>query len=148
MKRAIRYKTECGGGASRKGSSLPCIVFGGGDCFSAMVFARRLKKHVHVSLAWDWRHTAALVFWLESVSSVCGRTTYFALGQSRQSRPGAGKISMQRAGPRTPRAEIASGVEPSRGDANQAAFGSALTAQCSATALRALPNIGPVLVFG
>ena len=93
----------------------PCFVFGGGDCFSAMVFARRLKKHVHVSLAWDWRHTAALVFGLESVSSVCGRTTYFALGQSRQNRPGAGKISMRRAGPRTPRAEIALGAEPSQG---------------------------------
>ena len=55
---------------------------------------------------------------------------------------------MQRAGPRTPRAEIALGLEPSRGDANRAAFGSALTAQFSATALRALPKIGPVLVFG
>ncbi len=40
----------------------------------------------------DWRYTTTRGFQLESVSSVCGRTTYFALGQSRQSRPGAGKF--------------------------------------------------------
>ena len=40
---------------------------------------------------------------LESISSVCGRTTYFALGQSRQSRPEASQIfHAAKAGPRTP----------------------------------------------
>ena len=54
-------------------------------------------------LMWDWRHTTALFSRLESVSSVCGRTTYFALGQSRQSRPGASQnFHVTKAGPRTP----------------------------------------------
>ncbi len=49
------------------------------------------------------RHTSALVFQLESVSSVCGRTTYFALGQSRQNRPEASQnFHVTKAGPRTP----------------------------------------------
>ena len=49
------------------------------------------------------RHTSALVFQLESVSSVCGRTTYFPLGQSRQNRPGASQnFHVTKAGPRTP----------------------------------------------
>ena len=40
---------------------------------------------------------------LESISSVCGRTTHFALGQSGQSRPGASQIfHAAKAGPRTP----------------------------------------------
>ena len=59
-----------------------------------------IKSQPHLEF---WRHTTVRGFQLESVSSVCGRTTYFALGQSRQSRPGASQIfHVTKAGPRTP----------------------------------------------
>ena len=39
---------------------------------------------------------------LVSVSCVCGRTSSFPAGERNQRLPGAGEVSMRRAGPRTP----------------------------------------------
>ena len=45
---------------------------------------------------------AGFKVWLEGVSCVCGRTSSFPAGERNQRLPGAGKVSMRRAGPRTP----------------------------------------------
>ena len=95
----------------------------------------------------DWRYTTTRGCQLESVSPVCGRTTYFALGQSRQSRPGAGKFpcGVPAPGPLVPK--FAPGSGPSQGDTTRIAFGSALTALFSTVALCAQLKIRPVLRF-
>ena len=50
---------------------------------------------------------AGLKVWLEGVSCVCGRTSSFPAGERNQRLPGAGEVSMRRAGPRTPRMQAA-----------------------------------------
>ena len=57
---------------------------------------------------------------LEGVSCVCGRTSSFPAGERNQRLPGAGEVSMRRAGPRTPLRQIscvggASQGRPGRG---------------------------------
>ena len=58
--------------------------------------------------------------WLEGVSCVSGRTSSFPAGERNQRLPGAGEVSMRRAGPRTPLRQIscvggASQGRPGRG---------------------------------
>ena len=43
---------------------------------------------------------------LEGVSHVCGRASSFPAGERNQRLPGAGEVSMRRAGPRTPLRQI------------------------------------------
>ena len=63
------------------------------SCFISLLYAK-----TPYPLLKTWRFSAV---W--SISSVCGRTKCFALGQSRQSRPGASPIfHAAKAGPRTP----------------------------------------------
>ena len=45
---------------------------------------------------------AGFKVWLEGVSCVSGRTSSFPAGERNQRLPGAGEVSMRRAGPRTP----------------------------------------------
>ena len=57
---------------------------------------------------------------LEGVSHVCGRASSFPAGERNQRLPGAGEVSMRRAGPRTPLRQIscvggASQGRPGRG---------------------------------
>ena len=65
---------------------------------------------------------------LEGVSCVCGRTSSFPAGERNQRLPGAGEVSMRRAGPRTPSDKYLVSVEPRRGAPDGVPFGSALTA--------------------
>ena len=46
---------------------------------------------------------AGFKVWLEGISCVSGRTSSFPAGERNQRLPGAGEVSMRRAGPRTPR---------------------------------------------
>ena len=52
------------------------------------------------------RHTGRRKMRLEGVSCVCGRTSSFPAGERNQRLPGAGEVSMRRAGPRTPLRQI------------------------------------------
>ena len=65
---------------------------------------------------------------LGGVSCVCGRTSSFPAGERNQRLPGAGEVSMRRAGPRTPLMQAACVGGASRGRPKQYPSGSALTA--------------------
>ena len=71
---------------------------------------------------------AGFKVWLEGVSCVCGRTSSFPAGERNQRLPGAGEVSMRRAGPRTPLRQISCVGGASQGRPKQYPSGSALTA--------------------
>ena len=65
---------------------------------------------------------------LEGVSHVCGRASSFPAGERNQRLPGAGKVSMRRAGPRTPSDKLLVSAEPRWGAPDVVPSGSARTA--------------------
>ena len=65
---------------------------------------------------------------LVRVSCVCGRTSSFPAGERNQRLPGAGEVSMRRAGPRTPLMQAACVGGASQGRPKRYPSGSARTA--------------------
>ena len=80
--------------------------------------------------------------WLEGVSCVCGRTSSFPAGERNQRLPGAGEVSMRRAGPRTPLRQISCVGGASQGRPGRYPFGSALTAPLKTFRFQRGPVLG------